>query len=208
MSKAFVSKKGRKGKRMLIAREAGIPVPPPFFPTLLVTHRFRFDADNAGTLGIAWSDMCKLMVVATTATSATGIYSTVKLNSVTVWGPPASDLVPVTIKLEWDFDSDVASNSRIVTDTSVGASRPAYLKAVPPISSAQSLWHKVTDDDDAFTLTYVLHTIIDVVVTLAINDDSQSGVIASSGMTPGVMYYICLDGPSGHLKPLGATNVI
>lgn len=165
--------------------------PPPFSPTPIVSKAFRFQCATAGSYNILWKDLGDLLFVATSATTGSQLAYTVRLRKVEVWAPMASDLVPVTTSLEWYLrNPGTQGNSRIVSDTSMGANSPAHIVCRPPRTTLEGYWQDSTSTDVAFKLVVPLNAVIDVHFAFTLREDGSASSVttAPSGATTGATY--------------------
>jgi len=154
-SKGQRSRKSSKNVVSVIDREREREAPPPIPGDMMITKTFRFIATLASTgpTGIALfasaaaGTATPLTVVGlqTAANTNTAIFNSFKIKRIRVWGPPAADLMPVTVQVNWDGSSATAgvsqnAASKSVTDTSVGSSRVAHVDSKPPKDSNASFW--------------------------------------------------------------------
>ncbi len=178
---------------------AGSAQPLSFKPTIQVDHKFRFQANAAGTSTISTVSLGDLLCVAATTTSAYQIAKSVRIRRVEMWGPPASNLTPVTVSLEWaDGSAGTYGNSIKISDTSVGSTRVAHLNAKPPKSTQTSMWQSATSGNNLFTLIYPSGAIIDVHYSMTVQEDAGATAVtgAVAGATVGQVYVRSLDSPS------------
>lgn len=165
--------------------------PPQFTPSIRVSKHQRFQASVAGTYSIKAVDLGDLICMAATATSAYQLARTVRLEKITVWGPPADTLVPVTTSLEWaGTTAAVQGNSMTVSDTSIGATTPSCVSGRPPRAARASQWQLATDVGVLCTLIVPLNAIIDVHYSFVIEEKSGSTSVtgAVAGAAAGQVY--------------------
>jgi hypothetical protein len=176
-------------------------------------QKFRFKASAAVTdVAISTADLMSLLVMATSTTTSHGLVSAIRLRKVSLWGPPAADLVPVTCSIEFVnvlANSGFGQKRLIHSDTSIGATRVAAVTAVPPIGTPAASWQNVTSatattNGAGFILNGPLNMTIDVDVDMVLqNGEAPFTGPAITGGTTGTIYLNSLDGAAaGILEPL------
>jgi len=188
-------------RRLLKGRRAFLPGPRGAFgplqlkANLEMKHQFRFLSSSATATAISDATLLnECGVVANTAgTTGYNIFKTVKVNRIELWSPPASQGSAVTCSVL--FPSGNNAPSREYSDTSVSVSEPAHVVCSPPPQSLAGFWQNGVSGVSLFTLVAPAGTIIDVWVSLVLNDGT-----ATSGNTAtlvagivGVVYYCSLD---------------
>ncbi len=122
-----------------------------------------------------------------------------------MWGPMASDLVPVTVSCDWTGAAPQGGfgKSNRVSDTSMGSSEPAHIVTRPPPASQIAQWLGGASSTAICSLVYPLGTLIDVTLEYVIRDDASvqavTGAVAAA--TVGANYVRSLDSST-------ATNLI
>lgn len=163
--------------------------PPPFQPNLAVRRKLRFESSAALTSApVIVADLFDLVAMAATATSAFGVYNSVRLRGIEIWGPMASDLKPVTVSVEYD-GGNVGSPRVLFSDTSMGAMLCAHVKTRPPVRSLSSFW-LTSGGTTLFRLTAPANSVIDVDLDFVLQDGSGAQAVgaAVAGATAGVVY--------------------
>lgn len=220
------SKSNNSGRRKNASRRSGrndslrvIPNPPQFNATIRCSHKFRFKATSAFTdLVIATSDLMSLIVDGLTTTTSASIFSAFKVKRVSLWGPPASDLVPVTVSLEYAnplSNSGFGARRLLYTDTSVGSTEVAFVTGVPLTGTSAAAWQNVvltttTTNGASFTLSGPINTIIDVDMDLVLqNGESAFTGPVGTALVAGRLYGNSLDGGiAGLLQPVGLVLLV
>jgi hypothetical protein len=202
------------------SRRAGMPTiphPPRFKANFEVSKTFRFAASSGTTVNITPDDLLDLWCMATTANSAYRILTAVRLNSISIWGPMAATLDPVTVAIEFQSLSSGApfgAPTRSVSDTSMGSTECAFVKTSPPPKSLAAQWWNsglTTGVDNVMSLTFPLNAIVDVQLTGICGPgsglSSQVGA-AVAAATVGEIYVRALDSNGGVvLVPVGFQTV-
>jgi hypothetical protein len=183
--------------------------PPPFTPTLALSHKFRFvSGGNSGTFGITRKNLLNLVVMANSTTTTVRLFEAIRLKNVEIWGnPSALGSAPVTLQLEWLGEN---SPSTVVSDTSMGV-RPAHVSSSPPPSSSNRWWSisGTSESDVLFNMTVPTDCVIDVTTELRfVEQEAPTAGEAAVAATSGQVYGDYLDGivtgvGSSSLAPVG-----
>jgi hypothetical protein len=200
MSSNSNMKRGKSGgnhqnKPRRVNNRSLIPHPPPI-KSYGITHdvRVRFQSGSAIDQVITFQNLLDVINISTSATTATGLFTQVRLNAVELWATPVTG-APVTISLIFSgVSAGAAGDLKLHTDTSMGI-EAAHVKASPDrLTQAGQFQPNVTDT--AFTLACPTGTVIDVSMSLrnAISGTATEVQNAPVGATAGVVYYRGLDG--------------
>jgi hypothetical protein len=168
-------------------------------------HRFRFVSTNAVSQSVTPNSlMCSAGTMCSVAnTTVNSFYGSVKVNQIEMWSPPASQGSSTTCSVDW-IGSSYQPN-REYSDTSVSVATPAHVISSPPPMSIASFW-QTSSTNTLFTLIAPVGTIIDVHLSLILNDSDESLVTASvTTATLGNIYYLSLD-PNKHYTPVSLTT--
>ncbi len=135
--------------------------------------------------------------MANTTTTAYRVFSSAKINSISLWGPMASDLAPVTVTIEYQSPTatGIGAPNRLKSDTSVGSTACAFIRASPPRNSLAGNWIGQAGTSTLFTLTGPVNTIVDLNITFVLqNGETPTAVTnAVAGATVGQVYCRGLD---------------
>jgi hypothetical protein len=172
-----------------------IPHPPPI-KSYGITHdvRVRFQSGSAIDFAVTFQNLLDVINLATSATTATGLFTQVRLNAVELWATPVTG-APVTVSLIFSGAvAGAAGDLKLHTDTSMGI-EAAHVKAQPD-RLTQAGQFQPNEADTAFTLICPTGTVIDVSMSLrnAIIGAATEVQNAPVGATAGVVYYRGLDG--------------
>ncbi len=181
----------RNRPRFASRRMANAKCPPSLALSISKVHTFRFRASSASTTDtLTTTSLGNMFVMAATTTTCYQLCSAFRLRRIEIWGPMASDLVPVTVSCQFNGVADQAvGSSRIVTDTSMTASSPAHIVATPSAQTTASLWQGTSTSLTLATLEFPANAVVDIMVEFVIRDESTaSSSIAVSGATVGVVY--------------------
>jgi hypothetical protein len=172
-----------------------IPHPPPI-KSYGITHdvRVRFQSGSAIDTAITFQNLLDVINISTSATTATGLFTQVRLNAVELWATPVTG-APVTVTLIFSGAvAGAAGDLKTHTDTSMGI-EAAHVRARPD-RLTQAGQFQPNEADTAFTLVCPANTVIDVSMSLrnAIIGVATEVQNAPAGATAGVVYYRGLDG--------------
>lgn len=179
----------------------GVLHPPQLRTNVVVKHRYRFVSTSGTAQSIVADDLTGIAGAICTVANSTlsKVAKSVKLHSVEIWTPPASQGAAATCSLEWAGASNGPSIE--VSDTTVSVSEPAHVRSVPPQGTPASFWQNA-GGGQLMIMTCPTGSIIDVVCSHVLYDDAAAGVTyAVAAGTLGVMYYLPLDGSSDVFLP-------
>ncbi len=177
----------KKKSRTTIKQTNGIPQPPQLAATPLVRRRFRFQASAAIATAIPGTNIgSRVLAMATSAVAAYPIYATFRLLSVEVWAPPdpASGTSNAVLEFREVAGAEIATASQRWTDTAVGMSVPAHIKAVPSPQSSASLWTSLSSSAWSVFLSIPDNSIVDFTLELSLQDSGTAPniLVISSGV--------------------------
>jgi len=174
--------------------------PPPFTATFVTRKKLRFIASSAGSVSVGTFDLFDLVCTATAANAAYQMMSGVRIKRVQIWGPMAANLVPVTVSCEWSPNATllIGQPSRIMSDTSMGAMRAAYVSTKPPTGSLASMWQSYNGGAGSavlFKLAFPANSVVDVDFEFVLqNGETPTSVTAAvAAATVGAVYVRALD---------------
>lgn len=197
------------GRRSRSSRLAIPMAPPQIKSNIIVHHKYRFVA----TTGLSFPLTSKALCIAagsmcTVANSTvTSLFASVRLDKIEMWSPPPSQGSYVTISAE--FTGQAQSANVEFSDTTVSTSQPAHLSCTPPSRTLAAFWQ--TPGIGSVTLANLVlpvSTIVDVTLSLILNDDENSAITypVSTGVL-GQNYYLSLDNGTGHdIPPVSLTT--
>jgi hypothetical protein len=186
--------------------------PPQFDAAILCSHRFRFIADEPLVDKLITASNLQQLLVACinpTTTTAIPLVSAYKIRRVHIWGPPAADLTPVTVSIEFvQGTGNTGARPSVYSDISVGATRNAHVSAAPPLKSATSQWQNVQQTGGMpstgaqFILNGPQSSIVDVELSFVLaNGETPTPLFPTTGTVLGVAC-LSLDGIAGSLIPV------
>lgn len=207
----MLRKNSKNSSRAKLARQV-VSHPMDFTPTCVVKRRLRFKATAASASDVLTAaSFGDLFCTTPTATSGVQLGNFVKVHSIEMWGPMASDLVPVSVSIEWT-GAVVGMMGKSVrhSDTSMGSAEPAHVRSAPPAKSQASMWLSTLNANGVCTLVYPANTIVDVVYSLVLRDDAVATAVtgAVAGATAGAIYIRALNSPtSTNLVPVSNPTI-
>jgi len=171
--------------------------PPQLATNVTFRHRFRFISTSATATAITPTSLlgaCGAMATVLNTSVAT-LSSSIKVDHVSLWTPPASQGASATCSI--NFLGLGNTPSREFSDTTVSVAEPAFVSCKPPPQSLASFW-QVPSNTTMFTLVAPVGTIIDINVNVILADgtDNTSIIVATAAL--GSVYYLSLDPVATH----------
>ncbi len=197
--------RARKNRRRRLQMRNGaqaIAHPPAFNATISYAKKFRFQTSAAlVNVSISMTDILGLLAVADTTILASWLNSTFRFKSIELWGPMSSTLAPVTVSVEFPNTSTLglSGSRRIASDTSMGATQVAHVKALPLPNSLQSFWQGTAGSQPFMILNAPTNTIIDLSLDLVLQNGETPVTVAVVAATVGQVYCRALDLSTGSL---------
>jgi hypothetical protein len=181
-----------------------IPKPPRYIANRTQRQVFRFRSTEAlGNVVIGSVNLLNLLKVATTASTAEPIFNGIKLHRISIWGTIASDLVPVSVSVEFSVGSgtsaNIGNNPQVVADTSMCATQAAYVTVKPPKASAAGSWQTrgnttAITNGTVFYLNGPVNSIIDIDLSYTLqNREVPPSALVVTGATVGQVLCGALD---------------
>lgn len=136
--------------------------------------------------------------MAVTANAAYRIFAACKLRKVEMWSPAAAG-GQATCSIAFYGNVYIGGENKIISDTTLGADRPAHICAVPPKDSMAHNWFNDGAADNIMLLSCPGNTIIDIDMELVIRNAEASFAVtgAVAAATVGKCYVRALDSTSG-----------
>lgn len=174
-----------------------------------MTHTFRYISATGSQTTIYSGDLITAVGnIAVLTTSLYAIAATVKLRSIRIWTPPASQGSTATCSVNW-FGGPQSPNTAI-SDTTMSVTVPAKISTRPPPKSLASFWVTEATSTDLFDITAPSGSVIDVSLSFIFTDSIVGTSINSTvvGKSIGQIYYAGLDGTfsSSTFKPVSLPN--
>jgi len=195
----------RGGRKRGLGGTGNALVPPPFIPTLKLSHKFRYlNGTSAGSFNITRGNLLNTVLYTPTAMTSVRLFQAVRLKKVEIWAnPQALGAAPTVLGLEWVGEN---APSTQISDNPMGV-RPAYIRALPPPSSSNRWWsiNGTSESDQLFSLILPANCVIDVTLELRlVENESPTAGDVPAGAVVGRLYGNYLDGlVSGSLVPQG-----
>jgi hypothetical protein len=199
-------------------RMDGIPNPPQWSPTQVIDFKQRFILSTAGVsaLPISTTDLLNLKALATSATAAYRIFDAVKLRKVEVWAANTAATASNTILVEFlSSNPYMSDDSKMFSDTAVGTTNVAYVKAKPNPYGMSAAWFSgASNSFTIFNLTAPEGSVVDVHLTARLIDDEPklpNAGITVAAATTGTLYGLYLDNDQGAgavIVPVGVNTVV
>ncbi len=210
-SRKYQMKKKNKGQRG-VGWEP--PQPGTLDTSLRIDRTFRFQASSAGVgTTITNQNLLQILSVGISSTQVSSILQSARLKRITMWGPPASNLAPVTVSCQWGENgpSGFGGNAVPHSDTSVGSAYPAYLSVKPPEGTLPGMWMSFQTSLPTTAVLCLLdfpaNAIIDLQVNLVVNSIATTGPAQTvSSSVLGTIYLLRADGVGGTLVPVNMST--
>lgn len=171
--------------------------PPQISMTFHGTKKLRFTTGNVGAQGTFTSaNIGNCIVVASSAVAAYLIMETIKIKSIEVWTMSQTLNMPATCSVQFfGGTTNPGSSSRVYTDTSLGSTLPAHVRASPAPGSAAYLWQTTSSSTNLFEVNTYGYSIIDIDFEYNLSSESYSQAAGAAlvGATAGVLYGRGLD---------------
>jgi len=181
------------------------PQPPRYDSNAYVSKTFRFNCTSGGFFTITPAKLGALIVVGTVVnTSATLLFDAVKVRKIEIWaGQPPSGGVS-TISIAWTGSiAGIMGDQKVVSDTSIGADRVAYICSKPPKNSQVAQWQQTDNSgigtNTLFQLNLTTNAIVDVHLNLRLpfGTRTSANTVALGVVALTQIYYLALDNPAG-----------
>jgi len=188
------------------------PRPMPLGTALHVTKKFRFQGGSAtsGTYNISPCKLCALISTCTVvSTQATQYFDAVRLISVEIWALDTSAAgagLPSTVSVIFNGNAAGLLGTDIsYSDTSIGTTRAAHVKASPPTQSQTAQWQSgVTNSPGSnllFSIAIPEFAVIDITAEFSVPSQLRTSLntVTLSGATAVLtgVYYLALDNNAG-----------
>jgi len=183
--------------------------PPMFDSTLKMSHKFRYVASAAGQIVVEDRELLSILASADTAVTAFSVLQSAKIRSIELWGPPpTSSSGSSTISVQFPPPNTAIAAAqapnRVFSDTVLGSTVPAHVKALPPKGSYASMWLGASAST-VIEFQLLQGTIVDIVLDLVLANGAPtySTAITVAGATAGDLLQLPLDWTTtAHLKPV------
>lgn len=173
--------------------------PPMLATNIRFRHRYRFDAsaDFSGTITFAEIAASMGTIGTVTNTTVTLLCNSLRILSVEMWAPPASQGAASTCSIDWYSTTNQPAFE--FSDTTISTAVPSHVQCRPPPFSLAAFWQPSNSGANAFTLVAPKNTIIDLTLEgILIDEDGLGDTLGVTTAVIGHPYYIALDGPSSN----------
>lgn len=157
----------------------------------------RYTMSSGSTLTVTQKDMLMSFgAFAVSTTSLSSLAKSCKIHSVEVW---CSGTAGASIELDWG-NPTIASRNMLVSDTVMNSTDIAHVFSKPPANTQFADWFQ-TGTDVVFSLVTGASGTIEVHASFEMPSTDIQGLTSytpsSSVSTADIIYYPCLDAPSG-----------
>lgn len=194
------------------------PRPMPFTSAPVITKKFRFSGGTGagGTYNISPCKLCALISTCTvTSTQVTQFFDAVRLISVEIWAGQDTGLSNQPTTVSVIFNGNVPGslgNDASFTDTSIGATRVAHVKASPPTQSQSAQWSSGNNTAPGNNLLFAIaipeYSVIDITAQFSVPSQlrTAANTVTLSGATAALtgVYYLALDNNAGGNLSVGS----
>jgi hypothetical protein len=167
--------------------------------------KIRYQA-NAALAGhdILVGDLLDSLCFATNASVGYRTLGAIRIKQIEMWGPQDSTFSPVVLGLIWLSNGVLFGGpTKIISDTSMGATEVAYVKSSPPKGSLASQWFQDTSTQTTpiMEIGFPANAIVDVLFEGVVSYNGLGNVVHTpiSGATTGAQYIRALDASAGSL---------
>lgn len=187
--------------RPAIRRQARVHInPPQISSNVSYGHTFRFVSTSSTATSITPSSLLLAAGAFTSATntSVVSLCTSVRVNRIEMWSPPASQGASATCSVNFTGTTPQQPD-REFSDTTVSTAIPAHVNCKPGPRSLASFWQSASANT-LFTLVAPVGTIIDVHIGLYMNDggDAAPASVGVATAALGNFYYLSLDPNATH----------
>ncbi len=177
-------------------------------PILRRKIRFKNSSSSIQLIQLSSTQLAyTLGIMANSSTVGMSIVSTLKFNGLEIVAPASGQAESCSIKLFGSGTNTNRNPNQAIYSTAMNDGS-SYLKFVPKKDTILGTW--LPADYNMMNITLAGYAIIEFDVSYQIIDASLalpyiSVSYVSSGMTPGYIYYACLDGSTRLVSPIGLT---
>jgi hypothetical protein len=178
---------------------------PPSIDNFLLTHKTRLRFYNSANFNaaITFADLLDLIVMVTSATSASDVFHQVKVRAVEVWSLPSQG---TATSCSVQFNNNVigqVGDTAFHTDTSMGI-EPAHVLARPNKGSLSGMFQS-SSVNTAFTLQAPAGSVTDVLLTF--RQQNATTQVAGSAVVAGTIGQIAWRSLDGNATASAAFTV-
>jgi hypothetical protein len=203
MGRVVLRSRGRRrGLGSSTSRAAGSALshPPQIRPAIAASKTFRFAVTGSPVAQsvITQTELANLLVVATSSTATSRVFSSVRLRKVEAWALPVQGNQPQSVSIS----GIGAGPENRKSDQSMGIT-PAHVRWNPAPNSVADLWFEVGGSLNMFEITAPTAAVVDVSIDFIQNcADTATAGPTSVGATAGVWYGVPLDGLGNFVLPV------
>jgi len=195
------------------------PRPGPLDSTLVVCKKFRFQNGQNGytQYNLTAAKLGALVTTCTVnSTQATQLFDTVQLLAVEVWSSETTLGIPATCTVTWSGNtSGNTGPQRNYTDTSIGSTRVAHVRATTNPSFQTGQWQSCDTTSPGSNLLFSIYCNVGAVVDVTCNYTvtglvrTANNTVTLSGATAVLtgIYYLALDNNAGGNQSVGSTLI-
>lgn len=183
--------------------------PPQMSSNIQKKHKFRFVATSAfsGVITSSQAFGASGTIGTVTNTTVTNKNESLRVVSIEMWTPPASQGAAATCSVEWIGSNQ--SPTREISDTSISVTKPAHVFSRPPVDALCAFWQTANNSFNLFNIVCPAGTIIDLNLALIECDGEQATTFAVATAVLGTAYYLALDhGTSDKLVPVSLNTTV
>lgn len=159
--------------------------PTSFTTELAGTQKFRFIYSKTDVLkyNLSDTDLIELLLFNSGPGPYHRVFDSVRLKSIELFSPSSTNVLH-TVAVEWLRVEPYGNRTQTVSDTAVGVTEPAHVRAMPPKDSYASSWLSPSGDSKYLAnLTLPFDTVVDITVQYVVNLNSAGVVAQYSGGT-------------------------
>ena len=181
--------------------------PPKINSDFRITHKYRFTKTTPANDTFRVSDLGTILMSAAGATVGYALADAYRIVKLELWLANPSAQTPSTVTLQWlNSDGSFGGPGNAYSDTAMGGTNVAHIKASPPENSIQSAWHPTSagSDPPLFQINSAANAVMDITLEFTLNMFGPATPLATSGagMTAGLVYTRAVQG----WRPLGARD--
>ena len=111
-------------------------------------------------------------MASTGATTGYALADAFRIVKLELWLANPSAQTPSTVTLQWlNSDGSIGGPGNAYSDTAMGASNVAHIKATPPENSIQAAWHSTgaAGDPSLFQISSAANAVLDITLEFTLN---------------------------------------
>lgn len=150
---------------------------------------------------VAQVDLLDMFCVATSGIAAYRVFAAAKVKSIEMWAPAQAGNV-TTVSIQWLGTGPISGPKSTVSDTTLGATRPAHVHSLAPKDAVASMWFADSSTGGTlFLLTGPQNTVVDIVISLTLRNDEAAVAVSAAvaAATTGRVYCRRMDSVSASI---------